>query len=554
MTAVAPLKIGRFRVMWIASIFSNLGSFFYSVAASWLMLEMTGSATWVGLMQSSNTLPLLFLGLTAGALADLADRRRVMLYSQTLMGVAATAMAVLTFLDLITPPLLLGLGLVIGVGVAFNLPSWQAIVPNLVPRGMLASAVALNSAGFNVARAVGPALAGVVFATFGAAVAFGVNAASFIGVILAVALVGRSLDLPEPEQAPLSSAIALGLRFARFTPSFARLLALVAAFAVFSAAIQSVLAPYTDQIGGSSAQYGLLLGAMGVGALVAAFGRHRLAGRLGKRSIQIGVTVFGLAGVYVGLVDSVALAVPGLIVVGICWVLTLVTLNTTTQTLSPEWIRGRAMSLYTLAFTGITPLGAILSGALADVIGPGNAIAVMSAGTILLGLCVPLFRIPSLEEIRPPEYNEEVRLEDHPEGLEGGPVMVVNTWTIDAGDYEEFVKVMNRIRRVRLSTGAYRWRLYRDVGHPDRFSEIFLVSSWDEHLAQHRRIDDRSRALIRKARSFDKADGPRSTHLLAVDVAHPADWETMVAAHSEMHRRDGSVPLDEVAPSKAPES
>ena len=138
MTAVAPLKIGRFRVMWIAPIFSNLGSFFYSVAASWLMLEMTGSATWVGLMQSSNTLPLLFLGLTAGALADLADRRRVMLYSQTLMGVAATAMAVLTFLDLITPPLLLGLGLVIGVGVAFNLPSWQAIVPNPC-LGMLAS-------------------------------------------------------------------------------------------------------------------------------------------------------------------------------------------------------------------------------------------------------------------------------------------------------------------------------------------------------------------------------------------------------------------------------
>ncbi|HEX7097920.1 MAG TPA: MFS transporter [Acidimicrobiia bacterium] len=550
MTAVAPLKIGRFRVMWIASIFSNLGSFFYSVAASWLMLEMTGSATWVGLMQSSNTLPLLFLGLTAGALADLSDRRRVMLYSQILMGVAATAMAVLTFLDLITPPLLLGLGLVIGVGVAFNLPAWQAIVPSLVPRGLLASAVALNSAGFNVARAVGPALAGVVFATFGAAVAFGVNAASFLGVIVAIVVVGRKLQLPEPEQTPLTSAIALGLRFARFTPSFARLLALVAAFAIFSASIQSVLAPYTDEIGGTSAQYGLLLGAMGVGALAAAFARHQAVGRLGNRATQITVAVFGIAGVYVGMVDSVALAVPGLIVVGVCWVLTLVTLNTTTQTLSPEWIRGRAMSLYTLAFTGITPLGAILSGALADVIGSGNAIAVMSIGTILLGLAVPLFRIPRLEEIRPPEYSEDVRLDDHPEDLEGGPVMVVNTWTIDAGDYEEFVKVMNRIRRVRLSTGAYRWRLYRNVGQPDRFTEVFLVSSWDEHLAQHRRIDDRSRALIRKARSFDRADGPRSNHLLAVDVAHPPEWESLVAAHSEMHLRDGSVPLEAQAPSK----
>ena len=549
MTAVAPLKIGRFRVMWIASIFSNLGSFFYSVAASWLMLEMTGSATWVGLMQSSNTLPLLFLGLTAGALADLADRAKVMLYSQLLMGIAATAMAVLTMLDMMTPPLLLGLGLVIGVGVAFNLPAWQAIVPNLVPRGMLASAVALNSAGFNVARAVGPALAGLVFATFGAAVAFGVNAASFLGVIAAVSLVARRLDLPEPEHASLSSAIALGLRFARFTPSFARLLALVAAFAIFSAAIQSVLAPYTEEIGGSSAEYGLLLGAMGVGALVAAFGRHRAVSRLGSRATQISVGIFGLAGVYVGLVDSVWLAIPGLIVVGVCWVLTLVTLNTTTQTLSPEWIRGRAMSLYTLAFTGITPLGAILSGALADVIGSGNAIAVMSIGTVLLGLAVPLFRIPRLEEIRPPEYEEEVHLDDHPENLEGGPVMVVSTWTIDADDYEDFLKVMTRIRRVRLSTGAYRWRLYRNVGHPDRFTEVFLVSSWDEHLAQHRRIDDRSRALIRRARSFDRDGGPRSSHLIAVDVAHPPEWETLLETHAEMHRRDGSLPLDEASSS-----
>lgn len=544
MTSVAPLRIGRFRSMWLASVFSNVGSFFYSVAASWLMLELTGSATWVGLMQSSNTLPLLFLGLAAGAIADLADRTRVMLFSQVLMGAAATAMALLTFSGLMTPALLLGLGLVIGVGVAFNLPAWQALVPTLVPRGMLGSAVALNSAGFNVARAVGPALAGLVVAGAGAAVAFGVNAVSFLGVIVVVIWVGRHLDLPEPEQASISSAIALGVRFARFTPSFRRLLALLALFALSSAVVQAVLPPRTAEIGGEAGTYGLLLGAMGVGALVAAFGRNQIISRLGGRSTQWMIVTFGAAGIFVGVVDSVPLVALGLGVAGMCWVLALVTLNTTTQTISPEWIRGRAMSLYTLAFTGIMPVGAILSGAIADLIGPGNTYAVMSVATVALGVATPLFQVPDPDQISAPEFSQDQGLGDHPEHLEGGPVMVVSTWEIDEGDYIEFVEMMERVRLVRLSTGAYRWRLYRNVGLPERFTEVFVIGSWSEHLAQHRRIDDASRELIRAARAFDRSGEPVSHHLLAVDVANPPGWENLVEAHAEMHRSDGSIPLD----------
>lgn len=548
MSTVAPLRIGRFRGMWIASLFSNLGSFFYSVAASWLMLELTGSATWVGLMQSSNTLPLLFFGLAAGAMADLFDRTKVMLLSQILMGVAATVMAVLTFMGVMTPPLLLGLGLLIGVGVAFNLPAWQALVPNLVPRGMLGSAVALNSASFNVARAVGPALAGLVVAAAGASVAFGVNAVSFLGVIAVVIWIGRQLELPAPEQASLSSAIALGIRFARFTPPFRRVLALLAVFAITSAVIQAVLAPRTDELSGGPGTYGLLLGAMGVGALVAAFGRDRLMRLLGSGSIRTTIVVFGIAGVVVGLVDSVPLVALALGFSGLCWVLTLVTLNTTSQTLSPEWIRGRAMSLYTLAFTGILPLGAILAGTLADIVGPGNAIAAISVATIGLGIVTPMFKIPDLDELRAPEFTIDEDLSDHPETIEGGPVMVVSTWVIDEDDYEEFIEAMNGLRLVRLSTGAYRWRLYRNVGRPERFTEVFVVSSWHEHLAQHRRIDDESRELLERARVLDRGGEPVTVHLLAVDVEDPPDWDLLVEAHAEMHRRDGSIPLESDRP------
>ncbi len=548
MTAVAPLRIGHFRSLWLASLFSNLGSFFYTVAASWLMLELTDSATWVGLMQAANTLPLLFLGLAAGAIVDMTDRTKIMLISQVVMGVAAAAMAIVTWLDLVTAPVLLGLGLVIGVGVAFNVPAWQALVPNLVPRGMLGSAVALNSAGFNVARAVGPALAGIVVAAAGAGAAFGVNAVSFLGVIAVVIVVARKLELPAPDTASLPSAIALGIRFARFTPAFRRMLGLLAIFALTSAVIQSVLPSRTVELGGRAGVYGFLLGAMGVGALAAAFSRQSVMGRLGPGSIRVTLVVFGLAGIVAGWAESLWTVAIAIAVAGACWVLTLVTLNTTTQTISPEWIRGRAMSLYTLAFTGVIPIGAILAGALADVLGAGASMVVLSFGTLLLGLASPLFRIPNLEEVIAPEFSDEdVGLDDHPENLDGGPVMVVSTWTIAESDYEAFLRLMARIRLVRLSTGAYRWRMYRNVGRPERFTEVYVIHSWDEHLAQHRRIDDRSRRLIRQAREFDQGDGPTSSHLLAIDVAHPPGWERLVAAHAELHRTDGSIPLDEEA-------
>lgn len=545
MAAVAPLRIGQFRSLWVASIFSNIGSFFYTVAASWLMLEMTGSATWVGLMQAANTLPLLFLALAAGAIADMSDRTRVMLYSQLLMGVAATAMAAASWLDLMTPPLLLGLGLLIGVGVAFNLPAWQALVPSLVPRGMLASAVALNSAGFNVARSVGPALAGFVVATAGAATAFGVNAISFLGVILAVVLIGRRLDLPAREQSSITSAMALGVRYARFTPTFRRLLGLLAVFAITSAVVQTVLPSRTRELGGSAGTYGLLLGMMGVGALIAAFSRHQVMERIGRRANSATIVVFGLAGILVGLVDSVVVAAVALGLAGACWVLTLVTLNATTQTIAPEWIRGRAMSLYTLAFTGIFPLGSVVGGVMADALGAGTSMAVLSAGSVALGLAVPLFRIPALDDITAPEFSYDTGLADHPQHLDGGPVMVLSTWTIDSDTYPDFLKAMNQVRLVRLSTGASRWSLYRNVGAPERFTEVFVVSSWREHLAQHRRIDDASRDLIGHARAFDRTGGPQTHHLMAVDVAEPPGWELLVMAHADMHRTDGSIPLDE---------
>ena len=540
--AIAPLRLPYYRALWIAALFSNIGSFFQTVAAAWLMKELTNSsATWVGLMLASNLLPLLFLALVSGVVADTVDRTKVMLVAQLLMGSSAAAMAILTATDLITPGLLLGLGLVMGVGVAFNLPAWQALVPDLVPRGMVASAVALNSAGFNVARAIGPALGGVIVATAGPQLGFGLNAISFLAVIAVIAVVGSRLSLTALERTSMTNAIAQSIRYARFTPAFRRLLGLVSLFAISSAVVQATLPNRTSELGGSETTYGILLGFMGAGALIGALVRPHVVEKFGARAVPTTIAVFGVAGVTVGLAPSTLMAAIGMTVAGASWVLTLTTVNVSSQLMAPEWIRGRAMSLYTLAFSGIYPIGSIMSGALADAIGAGGAMVALSGATIVLGLLAPLFRIPSLDEIDTPEYTEDRQASPHVDTA-GGPVMIVNTWRIDRTDLEDFVALMTEIRKVRLLTGAYRWRLYRNSEDPHRISEVFVCVSWDEHLAQHRRIDDASAALLRRARSFDRQAGPGSHHLVAVDVDHP-DWEPLIAAHNEYHRTDGSIPL-----------
>jgi MFS family permease len=541
-SAVAPLRYGSFRTLWVASVFSAVGTFIQSVAGSWLMWELTRSNTWVGLMVASTTLPLLFFALAAGALADMFDRTKLMLLAQGIMGGSALAMALFTAFDLISPGLLLGLGLLLGVGVSLNLPTWQALLPDLVPRGMIASAVALQSAAFNVARAIGPAIGGALVVAVGPAAGFGINALTYGFVIAALLIVRRTLSVPERQPTSMATAIGLGLRYARFTPVFRRLLALVSIFAVTSSVVQAALPGHTVALGGDELSLGLLLGAMGAGALLGAIIRQQFFDRFRKHAPMLTITLFGLSGIGVGLSPDTTVAGAFMFLSGIFWVLTLTNLNATAQLMAPAWIRGRAMSLYSLAFGGILPLGAIVAGILADAVGTGLAMVVLCAGAVLLGITSPRFRIPTLEEVESPEFSSEREAPLHEETVEGGPVLVLNTWQIDEADFDKFTTVMNRVRLVRLRTGAYRWRLYRNVSDPRRLTELFAIGSWEEHLAQHRRIDDASATLIATARSFDRADGPLTRHLISVDVENPPNFDQLVISHDVMHQTDGSIP------------
>ena len=541
-SAVAPLRYDSFRTLWLASMLSAFGTFIQSLSSAQLMWDLTQSNTLVGMMVASTSLPLLFFALAAGALADMFDRAKLMVLAQGIMGGSALAMAILTGTGTITPGLLLGLGFVLGIGVALNLPTWQALLPELVPRELIASAVALQSAAFNVARAIGPALGGFVYGAFGAAVGFGINAFTYSFVIAALLMVGHTFEKRDRDPASLGTAILLGIRYARFTPVFRRLLLLVSLFAVTSAVVQSVLPGHNVAIGGNATTLGILLGAMGAGALLGAVVRQWFVERFRKRAPMVTIGLFGLVGIGVGLATSIAVAAIFMFLSGAFWVLTLTNLNATAQLMAPAWIRGRAMSLYSFSFLGILPFGSILSGILADSVGTGPAIVILCSASVVLGALVPLFQIPSLDEIESPEFSAERVAPLHEETVEGGPVLILNTWKIDLSDFEEFTAVMNLVRLVRLRTGAYRWRLLRNVSDPTRLTELFAVGSWDEHLAQHRRIDDASANVIARARSFDRGDGPVTRHLISVDVEDPPDFEKLVIAHEEMHQTDGSIP------------
>jgi MFS family permease len=541
-----PLRTPAYRRMWGASLVSNLGTFLQLTAAPWLMQELGGSALLVALVTTALTLPRLLLTLPAGALADAVDRRALLLTGQLVSAAAVTTMAVLTGLGRITPTSLLALSFVLGTGAAIAMPAFQTLVPELVPRPVLPQAITLNSAAFNVARSVGPAIGGALVAAGLASTAFGLNAVSYLAVVGVLLTFPRATVQDAGRQRVWRSA-AIGLRYARFTRPVRILLVVTAMFALTTAAVQALLAVLAVELGLDGRGYGVLLGLFGVGALLAAMTRERARRRLGARMLPGSMLVFGVAGMVAGLAPAPPVVAAALAVAGLCWVWTLTTLNASVQLLAPAWIRGRVVSLYVLAI-GLQPVGAFLAGVIAELSTAGIAIAVSAAGTAVLGLVAGRLRLPVLGELDEPQAPDDWVVPRHAERVGGSPIIVANTWTVDPDELPAFLDAMRQVRRQRFRTGAHRWSLYRDAEHPEVVTEFFVVHDWAEHLAMHARIDAEAAAVLRRARAFDRDGGPRTRHLAGIDIVHgdaaPLE-EQLLTVHAQLHRTDGSVPLDD---------
>lgn len=391
----APLQEPLFRSLWVAAVISYTGTWMQNVGAGWLMTQLTMSPLMVSLVQAASTLPVFLVILPAGALADMVDRRRFLLITQGWMVLAAGALGVLSLMGSVTPWTLLLLTFILGLGAVMNDPAWQAITPEVISPQRHASAVALNSVGFNVARAVGPALGGMVIAMAGSGFAFLLNAASFFGVIFFLYRWKRP-HFADMETGRVRDAILTGLRYVRGTPLVRSVLIRTAAFSLGASSLLALL-PLVARPHGATG-YGLLLGSFGLGALAGAAVLPRLRSRLSVDGlVAFAIVVFAAMTFAAGEVHAFGWLLLVLFTSGTAWIGILACLNVAAQTMSPSFLRARALSMYLLVLQGGMAVGSAAWGAVASRLGVPNAM-LCSAAALVLGLvAVRRYRLTALE-------------------------------------------------------------------------------------------------------------------------------------------------------------
>ncbi len=391
----APLREPIFRSLWIASVVSYVGTWMQNVGAGWLMTQLTMSPLMVSLVQAASTLPVFLVILPAGALADMVDRRRLLLITQGWMVLAAGALGIMAVTSCVTPWVLLLFTFLLGLGAVMNDPAWQAITPEVVSPRRHAPAVALNSVGYNIARAVGPALGGLTIALAGSGVAFLLNAASFFGVIFFLYRWKRP-TFEKVDNEPVHQAILTGLRYVRNAPLVRCVLIRTGAFSLGASSLLALL-PLVARPHGASG-YGLLLGSFGLGALAGAAVLPQMRNRLSVDGlVAVAIVIFAAMTLAAGAVQSFGLLSLVLFVSGIAWIGILACLNVAAQTMSPSFLRARTLSTYLLVLQGGMALGSALWGAVATWIGVPNAL-LWSSVVLVAGLAaVRQYRLTSQE-------------------------------------------------------------------------------------------------------------------------------------------------------------
>ena len=516
-SAWTPLRQPLFRALWVASVVSNVGTWMQNVGVAWLMTSMSPTPIMVSLVQVAATLPVFLASLPAGALADAVDRRRLLLLTQSWMLAVATVLGVLTLAGKITPYSLLLCTFLMGIGDAMNGPAWAAITPEVVSKAELPAALGLNSAGYNVARAIGPALGGLIVAIFGSGHAFLLNAASFVAVI---SVLYRWRRLPRQSMLPAErvvSAIGTGLRYVRHAPPVRAVLIRTGTFVLGASALWALLPLVALRLHHGSLGYGFLLGSMGLGAVCGVGFLPRLRQRMSVDALSAtGTAVFALVMLLASSQPHPVLLYASMLFAGFGWLTMMVHLNVAVQIATPFWVRARALAVYILVFQGAMALGSLLWGTVAKY--RGVPLALDAAGVfMLLGLTVvrryPLESAQGLK-LDPSSHWPELSVLSPPEP-DHGPVLVTVEYRVDPKDRHQFAEAMRAVGRSRKRDGALQWGLFRDTADPWRQLEMFMVESWVEHLRQHERTTVADLEIEMRARSFHvDQEAPRISHLI----------------------------------------
>ncbi len=534
----APLRIPLFRDRWIASTVSSVGTWMQDTAGTWLMTVLTASPLLIALMQTAASLPVLLLGLLAGATADIFDRRKLLIFWQAWMLSAVALLTVFTFLGHISPWALLAFTFLLNTGSAMNNPAWQAIVPELVPRDMIPDTVALNAASNNLARAAGPALGGLMVAGFqnvhhGSGFVFALNSLSYAGVIWVLVNWKRQpmfkSALPSER---IAGSIRGGLRYVRHSPTLQASLVRAFTYCFFVSAIWSLLAVVAKRdLRQGALGYGILNGSLGIGAVIAATQLPKIRRHLKATQILFFATIYqGLVLLVLAYLRSPWAIIPVLIVSGAAWTSTMSTINTSVQLSVPPWVTARALGTYLMVFQGGMALGSILWGFLAEHTTTPAALTVASIG--LLGSLPFVNRYKILQgptpDFTPYQYKrpapELVGIDlDHAPDPHEGPVRVSIEYTIPLDRYADFATAIHELSGVRLRDGAIRWGIYREAADPSHLNETFLMESWIDYLRSRERttaadivIRDRVVALHEAHDAQGDLVPPRVTHQIYV--------------------------------------
>ena len=519
--AKSPLANPTFRALWIASVASNIGTWIHDVGTAWLMTSLAPSPFMVALVQAASTAPMFFLALPSGALADIVDRRKLLLVAQLWMLLAAATLALLTFFEFVTPGILLAITFAIGVGVAMNSPAWQAIVPDLVPAEQLDDAVTLSGIGINVARAVGPAIGGIVVAHAGPAAAFLLNSISFLGVILVVYRWQPNIETTETRRETLRGAMLMGVRYVLYAPSFQAVLVRTFVFIFFGSALWAHLPLVAkQQLGTGAGGYGLLLGMIGAGAVATAFILPKVRKQVSTHRLVAAATIGTAAALAaIGFVSSMALMCVLLLPVGAFWVAILSSLNVSAQTTVSPWVKARALSVYLIVFSGGITLGSICWGAIASLLGIQYSLMIAASGMLVATVATLRFKLDSGHRLAltPSLHWPALAI---PEELDAKnrPVIVMIEYSVAEPDTTEFLGLMSQLRRSRFRTGAYDWYLAQDESDSGSWKETFFVASWYEHDRQHHRVSREDAMLQKQIRELCNGGTPQVSHWLVTSV------------------------------------
>jgi MFS family permease len=474
-------------MLWIASLASNVGTWMQTVGAQWLLVHQPNAPTLVALVQAAMLLPVFMLSMPAGVLADMFDRRRLLVAVQAFQVAVGVVLALATALGAMNPSTLLLLTFALGAGSTLTVPAWQAQIQDIVPREQLHSASVLGSMNVNLARAIGPAIAGLLISTVGPAAVFALNAVTFGLFGLALAFARPAAPVRTGQRERFLPALVAGQRFVRHSPIAHRIMVRAALFVVPASALWALLPLIaSDRLGTDASGYGVLLAALGLGAVAGAFVLPHLRRHLSTNRMLL-VSCVAYAGTMAALALSRNMTVVcvALVPAGVAWIAVMSAINAAMQLYLPGWVRARALSAFLIVMSGGQAVGSVAWGVLAERVGLVPtflaAAALMAAGAATIPF-LPMIDTARLDR-DPAIYWPEPHLELDPDS--DSPVVVELTYKVPPERQDDFVRAMEWVRRSRLRTGASRWELYRAGEEPDVFVETYSVPSWEEHLRQH---------------------------------------------------------------------